>query len=131
MSAIGISLSGLQASMARLTASASNIANAQSAGRLPSPDAAGPAPYQPVRARQSDVAGGGVTSRFEAVTPGFVPGYDPASPLADAHGMVALPNVDLTDELVEMLAARIAFQANAKMLGTVHDLERRSIDILA
>ncbi len=95
---IGISLNGLQVSMTRLGASASNVANAASQG------------YQPVRAVQREIAGGGVATRIEAS---------------------GAPQVDLTDQMVEMLVAKIGFQANARMLETAHDLERGLIDRLA
>ena len=98
MSMSAISLSGMQASMVRMTASASNVANVASQGN------------QPVRAVLSDVAGGGVSARIEAS---------------------GAAEVDLTDQMVEMLVAKIAFQANAKMLATAHDLERGLVDRLA
>ena len=83
--------------MTRLTASASNIANAQSMG------------YAPVRAEQREIAGGGVAARIEP------------SGAAD---------VDLTDEMVGMLIAKLDFQANAKMLETIHKLDRRVLETL-
>ncbi len=131
MTITGISLSGLQASMARMTASASNIANVQAVGAISGSTSNGRGPYQPVRVRQSDVAGGGVSSHIVPVEPAQVPVYDPSARMADPHGMVAAPNVDIVDEIVEQLSARLAFEANAKVMGTVNDLERRSFEMWA
>lgn len=98
MNISSISLSGLTAGSTRLTASASNIANAASDT------------YRPVRAVQRELAGGGVTSRIEASG-------------ADA--------VELTDEMVGMLVAKLAVQANARMLEAVHNLDKGLLDALA
>jgi flagellar basal body rod protein FlgC len=100
MSITGIAFSGLRASMTRLTASASNIANTRSTG---------PAPCKPVRAVQGEIAGGGVSARIEA------------SGAAD---------VDLTEEMLEMLVGRLAFQANAQLLEAVHQIDRRALNTL-
>jgi flagellar basal-body rod protein FlgC len=128
MSAMSIARSGLEASMLRLTASASNIANAQSNGAVPG-RGTGSSAYQPVRADLSPSAGGGVQGRLVAVDPAYRLTYDPASVQANTVGMIAAPNVDVTDELVETLSAKLAFQANLKVIATASDLERRSLDL--
>lgn len=128
MNGMSIARSGLEASMLRLTASASNIANAQSTGAVPG-SGAGPAAYQPVRAELSPSAGGGVQGRLVAVDPAYRLTYDPASVQANANGMIAAPNVDVTDELVEQLSAKLAFEANLKVIATASELERRSLDL--
>lgn len=66
--------------------------------------------YKPVRAVQGEIAGGGTTARIE---------------------QSGAPEVDLSDEMVGMLVAKIAFQANAKALEAAHDLERGVLDTLA
>ena len=118
--------------MARLTASASNVANANSRGAVPGSDAAAnPAAqsvYQPVRVRQSPTIGGGVTSRFVAVQPGYTLAYEPTAPYANVQGMVATSDVNLADEMVEQLSAKLAFQANAKVFGTINTLQQDSIE---
>lgn len=128
MNAMSIARSGLEANMLRLTASASNIANAQSTGVVPG-SGTGPSAYQPVRADLSPNAGGGVQGRLVAVDPAYRLTYDPASVHANADGMIAAPNVDVTDELVETLSAKLAFQANLKVIATTSELERRSLDL--
>ena len=130
MNAFGIVRSGLEASMMRLTVSASNIANAQSTGAVPgSLGEAGQRAYQPVRAEITPIAQGGVQARLVPVDPAYRLSYDPASRHADARGMVAAPNVNIASELVEQIAARLAFEANLKVIATANDLERRSIQL--
>lgn len=127
MNAMSIARSGLDASMLRLTASASNIANAQSNGAVPG--GGGQAAYQPVCAELSPGAGGGVQGRLVPVDPAYRLTYDPASVHANAQGMIAAPNVDLADELVEQLSAKLAFEANLKTISTMSELERRSVQL--
>lgn len=116
--------------MLRLTASAANIANAQSNGTVPASGSVSSA-YQPVRAALSPSAGGGVQGRLVPVDPAYRLTYDPASVDANAQGLIATPNVDVTDELVEQLSAKLAFQANLKTIATANELERRSLDLWA
>jgi flagellar basal-body rod protein FlgC len=39
--------------------------------------------------------------------------YDPGAPGADPQGFVAMPNVDVTQEMVDLLSAARAYDANA------------------
>lgn len=122
-----ISLSGMQAAATRLEASASNIANASSSGSLP--DAAGASSaYAPVTVRQSDVRGGGVSARIVNAADPYVPAYDPTSPDADAEGMVATPNVDTASELVNVMTARISYEASAKTMKVANDMQKTTLD---
>lgn len=129
MNAMSIARSGLDASMLRLTASASNIANAQSNGAVPG--SGGQAAYRPVRAELSPGAGGGVQGRLVPADPAYRLTYDPSSVHANAQGMIAAPDVDVTSELVEQLSAKLAFEANLKVLATAGEMERRSIQLWA
>src|SRR5689334_6162071 len=106
-----ISISGMNASAARLQASASNIANADTSGALNG----GPAAYQPVDVVQTSIGGrgvAGVSATYTPRTPAFIAAYDPDASYADAKGMVAAPNVDLAAEAVNVLAATMSFRAN-------------------
>ncbi len=130
MSISSIALSGIRASTVHLAASASNVANVNSAGIVPGSDTEGPAAYQPVNAVSGSLLGGGVIARLEPSGAAPRLDHDPSSPLADARGMVAQPDVELSDEAVAMLTAKVAFEANARMLGAVHDLDRHIIATL-
>lgn len=135
MDAIGISLSSLRASQARLTASASNIANANVTGALntASQGAVGASPtdapsvYQPVGVVQSPLAGGGTYAQIVPNGAGSVWRFVPDSPQADANGLVAAPNVDLAGEMVDAMMARRTFEASVTMIGTVSKLDRETL----
>lgn len=145
MSMIGTALSGMQAGQARLKASASNVANINSAGPIAPPATFGPlsgpgvisgskvsdAPelYRPVRTQQSALASGGVTTHTTTVNQPYTLRYQPDSLAADSTGMVATPNVDLTQEAVEQMTAVRDFQANAKLLETADALTGSTLEI--
>lgn len=38
--------------------------------------------------------------------------YDPGNPDADSRGMVAMPNIDIHEEMADLIAASRAFEAN-------------------
>ena len=120
----GISLSGMNAAMRQLDASAENIANARSSG--PMPDAANasghPAVFTPLDVEQTPNANGGVSVRIAASTRQAIAAYDPNATYANADGMVATPNVDLTDEMVQLASANHAFAANLAVARTDDDM---------
>lgn len=55
--------------------------------------------------------------------------YEPSHPDADAEGFVELPNVDAAEEMVDMLSAARAYQANLSAIGLIRDLVQRSLDL--
>lgn len=117
----------MQAAATRLEASASNIANASSSGSVP--DASGnTTAYSPVKVQQSDVKGGGVSSRIVNAADPYVMSPDASSPDANADGMVAMPNVDMASELVNVMTARISYEASAKTLKVPNDLQKTALD---
>ena len=128
-----IAVSGLNAAALRLDVAATNIASALSDGPLP--DAANaadfPAAYTPLRVNQTDVVGGGTSATVTAVSPAIVQTYDPGAPFADGNGMVARPNVDLANELVQLLIARYTFAANAQVLHADAQMSAALLNILA
>jgi len=119
LASISIGVSGLDAATRRLGAAASNLANAQSSGSLPGQP--GPAPYAPVQIVQaaSGVAGeSGTIACAVPMVPAYVPAFDPQSPDANAEGLVAMPNVDPAQQIVQMATARLSFAANLKTVQT-------------
>lgn len=126
-SMMSISTSGLNAAATRLEASASNIANAQSSGPLP--DASGSSTaYQPLRVAQSDVKGGGVSARLTRAPDPYVTTSDPTSPDANEDGLVAMPNVDMAGEMVNILTARMSYEASAKTMKVANDMMKTTLD---
>jgi len=117
--ALSIATSGLAAATLRLNVSANNVANALSFGPLPDANAAAgfPAAYKPMQVDQVDLAGGGTAARIETVLPFHVPVYDPQAPFADSGGLVAMPNVDLANEILQQMIAKLTYAANAKVIG--------------
>ena len=55
--------------------------------------------------------------------------YEPSHPDADAHGFVSLPNVDQPQEMVDMLSAARAYQANLTAIGLIRDLVARALEL--
>lgn len=129
---LSIALSGLGASLKRLGAAASNIANFQSSGSL---EPGGKAPYQARTVVQTaqitgDGQGAGVSADIVSKKEPFVPVYAPDSLDANAQGMVAMPNVDLAEEIVGLKMAALTYRANVKVLETAARLSEETGRIL-
>ena len=129
--ALSIAVSGMNAAMRRLQVSACNIANASTNGALPGAQASANTEraYTPLRVDQIDLSGGGTMATVSTVSPGYIPLYDPKAPYADSHGMIATPNVDLGQEVVQLMMARYSFAANARVVETAAKMLKTLIDI--
>ena len=55
--------------------------------------------------------------------------YEPSHPDADAEGYVSLPNVDQAQEMVDMLGAARAYQANLAAIGMIRDLVQKALEL--
>jgi flagellar basal-body rod protein FlgC len=55
--------------------------------------------------------------------------YEPSHPDADEAGYVSLPNIDTAEEMVDMLGAARAYQANLTAIGLIRDLMQRALDL--
>ena len=99
----------------------------------PLPDAPNAASFPPVyaaqRVDQVDVAGGGTLANVTTASPGYVTQYDPTAPFADKNGLVAAPNVDLANEAVQQITARVDFAANAKVIEVYSEMMKSLLDI--
>jgi flagellar basal-body rod protein FlgC len=127
--AIKTALSGLLAAQNRLYSVATNVANSSDVSRL-KPQAGDPPTFQPIDTVDTTGTGGTVVSTFTPVTPATVTVPDPQSPLADSQGLVGLPNVDLGTQLVAAQTAKIAFEANAKVIATAKKMEQSLLNIV-
>ena len=128
-----IAVSGLNAATLRLQVAASNIANASTDGPLadaPNPENFPPA-YSALRVNQTEDAGGGTSATVANRSPATVATFDPSAPYADNRGMVASPNVDLANELVATLIARLSYAANAKVIRADAQMSAALFDITA
>lgn len=109
---------GMSTQQSFLKAIAANIANAQTT-RTPEGG-----PYR----RQVAVVDGGQAKTIEDARPGRLV-YDPGHPDANGDGFVALPNVDVQTELVDLMIARRVHEANATVFHAAKSMLRRAIDI--
>ncbi|WEK56195.1 MAG: flagellar basal body rod protein FlgC [Candidatus Cohnella colombiensis] len=69
-----------------------------------------------------------VTEIREDSTP-FKQVYNPTHPDADANGMVYMPNVDMVQEMVDMIAASRSYEANVTALNASKAMFTKSLEI--
>jgi flagellar basal-body rod protein FlgC len=141
LSALRISSSGLSAERVRVNLAASNLANAESTrgpnglpyrrldpvleatpfeGELGAAGGLGAMGGQPAGVRVARIAeDGGAGKRV----------YNPAHPDASADGYVTLPNVNPIHEVVNLLSAQKAYDANASAVDTLKGMAARALEI--
>ena len=141
--AIDVAGSGLTAERLRMDVTAENLANAQTTRGVDG---------QPYRRKEVVLqergaqfagaldaamgggrggAGGGV--QVAAVTedtgaPRLV--YDPGHPDANPQGYVAMPNVNPVTEMVDLISAQRAYEANVTAIQTAKSMFAKTLDIL-
>lgn len=69
-----------------------------------------------------------VTGIIDDKTP-FKTVFDPTNPDADAEGYVKMPNVDLSKEMVDLLAASRAYEANVTAFNTGKSMMLKALDL--
>lgn len=140
--AIDIAASGLTAQRLRMDVTAENLANAQTT-RAP-----GGGPYRRKNVILQE-AGDGFASQLAGVTgrpgagpkgveaSGVVPDttplrrvYDPGHPDADADGFVLMPNVNPVTEMVDLIDASRAYEANLTAMQTTKSAFTKTIELL-
>jgi flagellar basal-body rod protein FlgC len=55
--------------------------------------------------------------------------YDPGHPDADKNGYVHMPNVNVTDEMIELMNSRRLYEANATVFQAARTMLHKAIDI--
>ncbi len=128
---MGIALSGLQAATKRLQVGASNVANMANRGAVAADGTVEAGLYRPQQVVQVATTGGGVQAFARPVDPAFHIVPDPSGALAGNDGRVAMPNVDLAEQTVEMIVAKTAYKANAAMIAVAQELDDVLLDIKA
>jgi flagellar basal-body rod protein FlgC len=115
----------------RMNVTASNMANAES---VAGPDG------MPYRAKQvvfqvepsaygaGDIGGVKVAGVIEDQSPPRLV-FDPKSPHANAEGYVAMPNVNVVEEMTNMISASRSYQANVEVLNTAKTLMVKTLSI--
>ena len=121
--------SAMAAQSQRMNTTASNLANADS---VSGPDG------QPYRAKQvvfemapangQGIGGVRVARVVEDPSPLRLQ-HDPKNPLANADGYVAMPNVNVVEEMVNMISASRSYQANVEVLNTAKTMMLKTLTI--
>ncbi|HRK79343.1 MULTISPECIES: flagellar basal body rod protein FlgC [Thiobacillus] len=121
--------SAMNAQSQRLNTVASNLANA---------DSATSASGEPYKARQvvfaatpvgeNGATGVNVAAVIEDPSPMKMV-YDPKNPLADGKGYVAMPNVNVVEEMVNMISASRSYQSNVEMMNTTKTLLLKTLGL--
>ncbi|MES2755881.1 MAG: flagellar basal body rod protein FlgC [Pseudomonadota bacterium] len=123
-----VSGSAMSAQAQRLNAVASNLANA---------DSATSASGQAYRAKQVvfeavPLDAGGTAVKVAQVIEDPSPlkqVYDPKHPMADDKGYVAMPNVNVVDEMVNMLSASRSYQTNVETMNAAKTLLLKTLTL--
>jgi flagellar basal-body rod protein FlgC len=124
--------SGLYAQKVRLNIAATNIANAQVTRTLEG------GPYRakvvvlkavPISEKNPELKAVKVEKIADDPSP-FKEVYDPGHPDADERGIVKYPNVDVITEMVELLSAGRAYEANLTVLSTSKSMALKTLDLL-
>lgn len=131
--AVQISAAGMAAQKTRIEAATLNLANMHTSA------APGTAGYRPVKAlihlQSTPFArafGGLLTPQAELVTQAGLAArtaYEPGHPHADAAGMVSYPAVDHTQEMMTVLTALRAYEANLAALQATRMLAAKALEI--
>jgi len=123
---IDIAISGLRAQGKQMKVISSNVANARTS------DAGKGEPYRRLEATfKSDGDLGGV-KLDEIVTDmsDFLKVLEPGSPLADEDGYVAMPNVSLPIEMINLNIATRMYQANIAVLKRYQQILETTLELL-
>lgn len=129
-SSMDISASGLYAQRVRMDAIANNIANANTTRTAEG----GPYKKHEVvfKTHMSDLDSSGSGVDVDGVIEDQTPPkmvYDPANPDADKQGMVAMPNVNIVEEMVDMMSATRAYEANVQAVNAAKSMATKALDI--
>jgi flagellar basal-body rod protein FlgC len=146
--ALNVSATGLTAERLRMDVTAENLANAQTTR------GADGQPYRRKEVVLSEVSGGGfggqlakaigagmigspptqpggveVTGITQDQTPGKLV-YDPGHPDADENGYLRMPNVDTVAEMVDLISASRAYEANVTAMNAAKQMFSKTLDLL-
>jgi len=124
---VDIAVSGMRAQSLRLSLIAGNIANAETTRT---------ASGEPYRRRDvilraaADEPGGVTILNIAKDSSAFRRVLMPGHPDADADGFVQMPNVDLPVEMMNMVTASRAYQANVAILRRYQDMVETTVELL-
>ena len=94
------------------------------------PNGQGQDGYRPLRVLQESPAGGGVGARYGANSPAYVAAFNPADLNANEDGLLAMPNVDVAGELINLGLAQRAYEASLKVIEVEEEMSGSLLDAL-
>ncbi|MHC4498661.1 MAG: flagellar basal body rod protein FlgC [Planctomycetota bacterium] len=124
---IDIAISGLRTQKKQMEVISSNVANARTS------DAGRGEPYRRLEAMLK-ADGDGISSvdvdRIVTDMSDFYSVFDPGNPNADEQGYVAMPNVSLPTEMINLTIATRMYQANAAILKRYQQMVETALELL-
>ena len=124
-----ISGSAMSAQSMRLNTVASNLANADS---VVSSDGKPYQSKQVVFKAIQDAATNTSTVQVDRVIEDTKPGkmvYDPKNPMANSDGYITMPNVNVTEEMVNMISASRAYQNYVETMNSAKSMLLKTLNI--
>ena len=133
ISAVDIAMSGIKAQRTRMNLIANNLANAQTT-RTPG---GGPYRRQVAIFRGEQIGPSLKPERFgvrvkeirDDPSP-FRQIYDPSHPDANEDGIVLYPNVNLAIEMINLLSAQRAYEANIDVIMSDRQMTQKAMEII-
>jgi flagellar basal-body rod protein FlgC len=138
---LNISSSALTAGRMKMDIISSNIANATTTRgklvdgewipyrrKMVEVESNGAVPFSQFLKNEVGANGVKVTRIAEDQSP-FQPVYDPAHPDANKDGYVMMPNVDITKEMVDLMSASRAYEANVTAFNVGKTMSLKALDI--
>jgi len=122
-SALRASARGMTAERFRMDVIASNIANANSVKTN------GQDPYRRRVVELTTTEDGVEVTRIGEDQSDFRRVYEPGNPAADADHMVTYSNVDPLKEMVDMMSATRAYEANIAAFNSAKGMEKAALNI--
>jgi len=123
---IDIAISGLRVQGKQMEIISSNVANARTS------DAGKGEPYRRLEAmfKSDDDLGGVKLDKIVTDMSDFLEVLDPGNPLADEGGYVAMPNVSLPIEMMNLNVATRMYQANIAVLKRYQQILETTLELL-
>jgi flagellar basal-body rod protein FlgC len=128
-SALGVPASGMRTYRTWMDAIADNVANANTV--RPTNENAFQERFVIAQAREygSGIGNGVEVAGVTFGDPNGVLVYQPNHPLADEEGNVRFPDMQLSDQMVNLIAAQRAYQMNVSVFERARDSYQRALEI--
>ncbi len=128
LSPVDIAVSGLRAESLRMKVISNNIANSNTTHTA----AGGPFCRQDVllRTNENVLSGVNISDVIDDMSTNFQQVFKPGHPDADEKGFVSMPNIQLPVEMMSLVAASRAYQANAAVLKRYQEMVDLTVELL-